>query len=114
VLDDLVDLFRAEAAVGTCPHARADHHDADPSASRPDAAADGGSCDGAGGEFREPRFSRRSSSATRASSRWFASGPGPASQWIEFKTSQMDVPAVVSQGIGESSALAFGLYAHHS
>ena len=35
--------------------------------------ADGGSCEGGSDEFRELRFSRRSSSATRASSRWFAS-----------------------------------------
>ena len=39
--------------------------------------ADGGSCDGGSDEFRELRFSRRSSSATRASSRWFASTSSP-------------------------------------
>src|SRR5205814_9212907 len=35
--------------------------------------ADGGSCDGGSDEFRELRFKRRSSSATRASSRSFVS-----------------------------------------
>ncbi len=39
--------------------------------------ADGGSWDGGSDEFRELRFSRRSSSPTRASSRWFASTSSP-------------------------------------
>ena len=39
--------------------------------------ADGGSCDGGSDELRELRFSRRSSSTTRASSRWFASTSSP-------------------------------------
>jgi hypothetical protein len=39
--------------------------------------AEGGSCDGGNDEFRDLRFSRRSSSATRASSRGFASTSSP-------------------------------------
>jgi hypothetical protein len=40
--------------------------------------AEGGSCEGGNDEFRELRLSRRSSSATRASSRWFASTSSPS------------------------------------
>jgi hypothetical protein len=38
---------------------------------------EGGSCDGGSDELRELRFRRRSSSTTRASSRWFASTSSP-------------------------------------
>ena len=77
MLDDLVDLLGGSSrrCLPSCPGW--------PPRPRPDpfppgrGGADGGSCDGGSDEFRELRFSRRSSSATRASSRWFASTSSP-------------------------------------
>src|SRR6266511_2968371 len=90
MLDDLVDLFgREQPPVPTLVSVL-------PAPSpRGRGGADGGSCDGGNDEFRELRFSRRSSSATRASRRSFAS----TSRWFAStsSSSRSSKPTAVSR-----------------